>query len=223
MTTRGRTIGVIPARAGSQRLPGKNLRPMAGQPMILWTLQAARAATTLDGLVVTSDDDAVLALAEGQGVAAVRRPAHLAGADADVVDAVEHALAQVSGEWDEVVLLQPTSPLRRPTDIDGVVRLRRDQSAPAALSVSPLAKPVAFHLRQEPTGRLASAPPLDDVVVVNGAVYVIRTPVLLATRSFRPEGTVGYRMPAERGWDVDTFAEFLACEAALAVANEASL
>lgn len=219
----GRTIGVIPARAGSQRLPGKNLRSMAGQPMIVWTLRAARAASTLDHVVVTSDDEAVLALAAGEGVATVRRPSRLAGADADVVDAVDHVLTSIPGDWDEVVLLQPTSPLRRASDIDGVVQRRRELRAPAAISVSPLSKPPAFHLRQAGSGELLSPPPMEDIVVINGAVYAIRTAVLLAGRSFRPEGTVGYCMPAERGWDVDTLEEFLACEAALAVASEASL
>lgn len=221
--TQGRTIGVIPARAGSQRLPGKNLRPMAGQPMIVWTLRAALAASTLDHVVVTSDDEAVLALAAGEGVATVCRPPHLAGADADVVDAVEHVLSLVPGDWGEVVLLQPTSPLRQPVDIDGVVHRRRELRAPAAISVSPLTKPPAFHLRQEASGELVPPPSMDDIVVINGAVYAIQTAVLLAGRSFRPDGTAGYRMPAERGWDVDTLEEFLACEATLAVANEASL
>lgn len=219
----GGTIGIIPARAGSQRLPGKNIRPMAGRPMIDWTFQAALAATTLDRLVVTSDDAAVLSLAAERGIEAVRRPAELAGSDASVIDAVEHALNAVGGAWNTVVLLQPTSPLRLARDIDGAVELCRSSGAPAVLGVSPLAKPATFHDRLDGRGRLTGAPDLDDVVVINGAVYVARVEALRRARTFRVEGALGWLMPPENAWDVDDLADFLACEARLMIAAQGIL
>lgn len=212
-----RVIGVIPARAGSQRLPGKNVRPMAGRPMIQWTLDAACASVLLDRIVVTSDDEAVLALARDAGVEAIHRPDALAGPEASVIDAIEHALEQVGGEWDYVVLLQPTSPLRLAADIDGAVRRCDSTGAPAVIAVSPLGKPAAFHDRVDAAGRLSGAPDLGAVVLINGAAYVGRPNTLFRERTFRCQGTQAYEMPAERAFDVDTLADFLACEAYLAV------
>lgn len=214
-----RVIGVVPARAGSQRLPGKNVRPMAGKPMIQWTLDAARASAVLDLTVVTSDDEAVLALARDAGVEAIRRPDALAGPEAPVIDAIEHALGQVAGDWGYVVLLQPTSPLRLAEDIDGAVRRCEATDAPAVIAVSPLAKPAGFHDRIDAAGRLSGAPDIGDVVLINGAVYVARPSILFRERTFRSAGAQAYEMPAERGSDVDTLAEFLACEAYLTVTN----
>ena len=210
-----RVIGIVPARAGSQRLPGKNVRSMAGQPMIGWTLDAARDARVLDHVVVSSDDEAVLAVAAERGVEAVRRPVALAGPDASVIDAVEHVLKSVGGEWDYVVLLQPTSPLRTAADIDGAVSLCDETDAPAVLGVSPLPKPVDFYDRLGPGGRLSGAPDLTGVTLINGAIYVAKTPLLLSDRTFRLSGARGFVMPAERGWDVDEITEFMVCEALL--------
>lgn len=214
-----RVIGVVPARAGSQRLPGKNIRPLAGRPLIQWTLDAARASSILDLTVVSSDDEAVLTLARDAGFEAIRRPEALAGPEASVIDAIEHALEQVGGDWDYVVLLQPTSPLRRVEDIDGAVRRCEATGAPAVIAVSPLAKPAAFHDRINAVGQLSGAPDLKDVVLINGAVYVARPDILFRERTFRAPGTQAYEMPAERGFDIDTLADFFACEAYLTVVN----
>jgi len=212
-----RVIGIIPARAGSRRMVGKNTRPLAGKPMIAWTLEAAQGSGVLDRIVVSSDDPAVLELAAAMGCPApFVRPAALSGPEASVIDAVEHALDQVGGLWDYVVLLQPTSPLRQASDIDAAVALAEESGAPAVISVSPLSKPAGFHVRVQPDGRI-EAPPADlsQICVVNGAVYVARPERLFRDRTFRPEGTLGHVMPVGRGWDVDTADEFAACEARL--------
>ena len=218
-----RVIGVVPARAGSRRLPGKNMRSMAGKPMIQWTLDAARASTVLDMTVVTSDDEAVLAAARKAGFAGVRRPDVLAGAEASVIDAIEHALGEAGGPWDYVVLLQPTSPLRRAEDIDVAVRLCDASGAPAVIAVSPLAKPASFHDRIDAAGRLTGPPAIEDVRLINGAVYVGRPESLFRERTFRLMGAQAYEMPVERGLDVDDLADFLACEAYLTVTNRGIL
>lgn len=215
-----RVIGVIPARAGSQRLPGKNVRPMAGRPMIQWTLDAARASAVLDRVVVTSDDETVLEIARAAGAGAIRRPDALAGPDASVIDAIEHALKETGGNWDYVVLLQPTSPLRLAEDIDGAVQRCEATGAPAVIAVSPLAKPAVFHDRIDVSGRLSGTPDLENVVLINGAVYVGRPDILFGKRTFRLESAQAYEMPVERAVDVDTLADFLACEAYLTAANQ---
>lgn len=216
-------IGVVTARAGSRRLPGKNLRPMAGRPMIAWTLDAARESRVLDRVVVTSDDAEVLRLAAEAGAMPVSRPAALAGDAAAVVDAVEHALAEVGGAWDYVVLLQPTSPLRLAEDIDGAAALCVAARAPAVVGVCALPKPAGFYRTVAADGRLSPADDLSAVRLVNGAVYVIERKTLLRTGVFHPEGAVAFPMPADRSWDVDDRAEFAVCETLLKLRMESGL
>ena len=211
-----RVLGLIPARAGSVRLPGKNMRPMAGRPMLGWTLAAAKAARRLDRVAVTTDDAAVAALAQAQGVEVVARPSDLADAQSSVIDAIGHACKALGGGFDWVVLLQPTSPLRLAQDIDGAIDLALDRDAPAVLSVSPLSKPASFHGRVQ-DGVYRPAPDAEGLVALNGAVYVGRPDRLAADGTFQVAGALAYVMPAERAWDVDTLEEFAACEAVLAL------
>lgn len=213
----GRVLGIVPARAGSQGLPGKNTRRLAGRPMVAWTLEACREATVLDQVVVSTDDDAVIEIASEMGFPPpFRRPDHLSGPDASVIDAIAHALTTVGGRWDYVVLLQPTSPLRLGSDIDGAVRLCHDAGAPSVIGVSPVLKPQSFYGRLRADGGFcANTPEPDEPVVINGAVYVGRPQVLLERRSFQGDGVLGWSMPPERGWDVDTAFDFIVCEALL--------
>ena len=209
-----RVLALIPARAGSQRLPGKNLRPFNRRPLIDWTLDAALAAPSIDAVAVTTDDPAVAALASARGATVIDRPADLADADASVFDAIAHALNVLGGDWDYLVLLQPTSPLRTAADVQGAVALCHARSAPAVVGVSPPPKPAAFH-RRVTDGVIGPAGDLDDLTVINGALYVGRPDRLLAERRFDAPGALAWIMPAERGWDIDTAAEFAAAEAVM--------
>ncbi len=214
-----RILGLVPARAGSERLPGKNTRPMAGKPMIAWTLEAAKASRLLDRLVISTDDPAIAPIAESLGCEPpLARPEHLAGAQASVVDAALHVLDQVGGDWDHLVLLQPTSPLRLAEDIDAAIELCVGRKAPAVIGVSPLSKPEAFHGRLDAEQRLTlnvADPAAGRPVIVNGAVYVVAVDALVRERSFRPAGTLAHVMPPERGGDVDDDLDFRIAEALL--------
>lgn len=206
-------IAIVPARAGSRRLPGKNLKPLAGRPMIDWTLEAARRASTVDRVVVTSDSAAVLARAAEFGAGAVVRPDALAGDEAPVAEAVVHALEAVGGRWDYVVLLQPTSPLREAADIDGAVTLCHRRGAPAVLGVAPLSKPAGFYRSMADDQLIPGPAGLESAVRINGAVYVVRGDDFLARPGFHPEGALGWVMPLSRSWDVDDSGDFAMCEA----------
>lgn len=210
-----RVLAIVPARGGSQRLLAKNARRLAGRPMVAWTLEAARGSALIDDLVVSTDDPAVAATATEMGwPPPFMRPDHLSSATASVIDAIEHTLDQVGGRWDYVVLLQPTSPLRTAKDIDEAIRLCDETGAPAVIGVSPLPKPVSFYGRLDEAGRYTpGGVDLERTVVVNGAVYVGRPEILLRDRTFQSEGALAHLMPFERGWDVDTPAEFAVCEA----------
>lgn len=210
-----RVLGLVPARAGSQGLPGKNTRLLAGRPMVAWTLDACREASVLDQVVVSTDDEAVAAVAVAAGFPPpFRRPDRLSGPEASVIDAIDHALQTLGGRWDYVVLLQPTSPLRIGADIDDAVRLCHETGASAVIGVSPVLKPQTFYGRVTPGGGFtADAPRPDEPVVINGAVYVGRPEILLRRRTFQGAGVLAHVMPPERGWDVDTAFDFAVCEA----------
>jgi CMP-N,N'-diacetyllegionaminic acid synthase len=123
-------LGLIPARGGSKGIPRKNLAPLAGKPLLAWTVDAARGAQELTRVVVSTDDDEIAAAA---GVEVLRRPPELAEDDTPMLDVVRHAVGELSP--DVVVVLQPTSPLRRAEHVDACVRLLLESGADAVLSV----------------------------------------------------------------------------------------
>jgi CMP-N-acetylneuraminic acid synthetase len=123
-------LGLIPARGGSKAVPRKNLAPVAGRPLLAWTLDAARAARELTRVVVSTDDDEIAAAA---GADVLRRPPELAADTTPMIVVVRHAIAELAPEI--VVVLQPTSPLRRATHIDEAVSLLIESGADCVVSV----------------------------------------------------------------------------------------
>ena len=132
-----RTLGIIPARGGSKGIPGKNLVDLGGRPLIEWTLAAAQAST-LDTVVVSTDDDFVAAVVEEYGVQVIRRPKQLATDNAKVSEAAQHVrdtLAKARQGFDILVLLQPTSPFRTAEDIDDALALMDQTGCESVVSV----------------------------------------------------------------------------------------
>lgn len=132
-------LGVIPARGGSKGIPGKNLVLVAGKPLVAWTCEAALESDILTDVVVTSDDERIARAAREHGVEnIVARPASLAADDTPMLPVLRHAVTEFEG-WrgpvDVVVLLQPTSPLRRGAHIDAAVRLLQGSGADSVVSV----------------------------------------------------------------------------------------
>ena len=118
----GQVLGLITARGGSQRLPGKNLALLGGRSLLQRTIDAARASV-IDRLILSSDDPQIIAAARSGGAEApFVRPEALAGPTASSIDVIRHAMtwveAEAPGRYDILVLLQPTSPLRIAADID---------------------------------------------------------------------------------------------------------
>lgn len=212
-----RVLAVVPARGGSKGLPGKNVRPLMGKPLIHWTLEAAGRSQFIDRVVVSTDDDAIAAAAASAGFAPpFRRPDALAGDRSSVVDAVLHVLETLHEEaCSYVVLLQPTSPLRLTEDIDQAIQLCHDREASAVVTVSPLPKPANFLCSVGVEDKLSrhDQPGDSELMMLNGAVYVIRTPALMEERKFTPKGAIAMVTPYERAWDIDSLYDFVACEA----------
>ena len=211
-------LALIPARGGSKGLPGKNIRPAGGRPLIDFTIAAARAAQCVDRVVLSSDDDEIMRVARDCGCEVpFRRPAELATDEASSIDVVLHALDALPAH-DLVVLLQPTSPLRTAEDIDGACRLMLQRDAQSCVSVTPAEQSPYWMFRLSGDGlldplltdsaRASRRQDLPPVYVLNGAVYVARCEGLRRERSFVGPRTVGYVMPAERSLDIDTPADF---------------
>jgi CMP-N,N'-diacetyllegionaminic acid synthase len=205
-----RVLALVPARGGSKRVPRKNLQLVGGKPLIEWTLHAARAARCIDHLAVSSEDDEILALAGRIGCdTALRRPAALATDDSPGVDPVLHALESLPG-FDIVVLLQPTSPLRRPADIDGCAARCAAPGISVCVSVTPAREKPEWMVWLDSQGRMApfsAAAGLagtGPLYLLNGAVYAARVPWLLQHRDFMSAETTAYVMPQEFSLDVDT-------------------
>lgn len=121
-----RALGVIPARGGSKRLRRKNIRQLAGHPLIAHTIMAAQKAVNLEGYLVTSEDDEIIETAKRYGAPVpFKRPMELAGDEVRNIDTVRHALEfmeeATGAPYDIVVLLQPTCPIRDPRHIDEAV------------------------------------------------------------------------------------------------------
>jgi CMP-N-acetylneuraminic acid synthetase len=226
-------VTLIPARGGSKGIPGKNIKPLAGKPLIAWTLEAARAVGRLRRVIVSTDDEAIANVARQWGAETpFLRPARLAQDDSTQVDVAEHALGWLeekqSDRPDYLLLLQPTSPLRTSGDIEQALSLALKQTADAVLGVCEarphphLARRIAedgtlrdFVPQARPCPRRQDLPP---AYCVNGAIYLIRREVLLRERTFHPARAYPYVMPQERSLDIDDpwdwrLAEFLLSEA----------
>jgi len=218
-------LGLIVARGGSKGLPGKNLRPLGGKPLVVHTIEAALGCDALDRTVLSSEDAAILAVGREAGCPApFVRPAELAGDRSSTVDVALHAvdwLARHEGfATDVVVMLPATAPLRRAEHIRGALDvLRDDPAAEAVVAVTAPDYPPYWMLSIE-NGRLTWLFPegarvdhrqdLPATYRPNGSIYAIRVPALRAQRSFYPRATAPYVMPREVSVNIDSELDFLA-------------
>jgi len=216
-----RTLGLIPARAGSKGIPGKNKRMMCGQPLISWSIAAAQAAHSIDEIVVSTDDEEIADIALGLGIKVpFMRPPELAQDDTPGVDPVLHALTLMKG-FDSVVLLQPTSPLRTSADIDAIVATAVTRRASSAVSVCETKEPIQWNFTIQADGSLR--PLLEGEMIhrrqdavrtytLNGALYYFEIPWFLEGKKFMDGETLAFLMPHERSIDIDTTFDWMVAE-----------
>ncbi|MEY4634571.1 MAG: hypothetical protein RJA55_369 [Acidobacteriota bacterium] len=233
---RVRVLGIITARGGSKGVPGKNLKLLAGKPLLAYTVEAARASRSLDRVILSTEDEAIAAAGRGLGCEVpFIRPAELSRDHTPHLPVIQHAAEwmrdQAGYQPDAVVVLQPTSPLRTAGDIDAAVALLESSGAESVLSVSEV--PAHAHpmrtLRLDAAGRavlFATGEPvrkrinrrqdLPEAWVMNGAIYACRTGTLFAEEpSLYGDHVVAYRMPVERSISIDDMDDWAAAERAL--------
>ncbi|MEM8921721.1 MAG: acylneuraminate cytidylyltransferase family protein, partial [Pseudomonadota bacterium] len=133
---------VLLARGGSKGLPRKNLLPLAGEPLINWAIQAALASDYADDVIVSTDDEEIAAVAKEAGARVpFRRPDALASDFATSIEALQHAITSQKRRFDVTLLMQPTSPLVSPIDVDAAIRAVVEDNAKAAITVCAVDKP----------------------------------------------------------------------------------
>ncbi len=215
-------LAVVPARGGSKGLPGKNIRLFHDKPLISWTVDMAKQSIYIDRVVVSSDDRDILMIAKQHGSEVpLKRPEVLAKDETPGVDAVIHAIESLPG-YDYVVLLQPTSPLRKIEDIDNTIAMCYEKQAPACVSVTPANESPYWMYTMGDDQQLTSLvseksytrrQDLPPVFRLNGAIYVADSMRLQNRRSFLMPDTIAYAMPAERSIDIDDAEDFRQAEA----------
>lgn len=211
-------MAIIPARGGSKRLDRKNVRPLRGKPLIAWTIEAAVRSQFVDHVLVTSEDDEILSVAEAFGASTLKRPKGLAEDHTSTIEVLKHALRK-SAKYDFVVLLQPTSPLRTEEHIDAAIRYLIDKSADAVISVTemthsplwantlPVDGSMQGFLRSDVQG--VRSQDLPSFYRVNGAIYICEVNRFLAERTFFIRDNVyAYRMDRASSVDIDVELDF---------------
>ena len=221
-------LALIPARGGSKGLPGKNIRPFAGLPLIAHTIQAARIAVSITRVVVSTDDEGIAAVATAHGAEVpFLRPPALAGDASAAIDAYLHACRALeelgSPPIEELVVLLPTSPLRMAPDIDQAVGQFRLRGADAVISVTPSAHPPHWAKVVDDQGVLRDAQPggaannrnrqdYPQTFMPNGAIYVFRRDLLERRTGYYSERTYPMVMPKQRSIDIDDAYDFAIAE-----------
>lgn len=220
-------LAVIPARGNSKGLPRKHLLDAGGKPVLAWSIEAGKGSRYIDRLILSSEDEEIMAVAEEWGCeVAFRRPSNLATDTAKIEDVLVHSLEAVAKPYDYLVLLQPTSPLRTALDIDGCLETCRSIGAPACVAVSEPRKSPYWMFRigedgqmhplfaeYQDTFRRQDLPPAH---AVNGAVYVAEVAWFRDRRSFIGPDTRAYVMPPARSVDLDSEQDLIFLRALLA-------
>jgi CMP-N,N'-diacetyllegionaminic acid synthase len=223
----GKTLAIIPARGGSKGVRHKNRRLVEGIPLIGYTLRAAKEARSLDRVVVTTDDEAIAAIARNEGVEVVVRPADIAADDSPVIEAVRHALmalAERDGFFpDAIVLLQPTSPFRLPADIDAAIALYRSGDRSPVCSVCACEDNHPARMYRVEGEHLVSLFPdlaavrrqdLPPIYHRNGSLYIFGSREVESGRIIS-DAMVPYVMPPDASVNIDTELDLLLMKAVL--------
>lgn len=224
-----RVLAIVPARAGSKGLPGKNVRMLAGKPLLAWPIAAARASTHVDRVIISTDSQAFADIAVAHGAdAPFLRPAELASDTAPSIGFILHAvdtLAQAGEAYDYVVLLEPTSPLTEGSDVDAALAQLVAADADAIVGVSKLeATHPAFAVRKDGRGGItpyASASfgemprrqDIEPLFSLDGTLYISTVEALRRERGFCHARTLGYESARHKAQEVDDLVDFICIEA----------
>lgn len=221
-------IAVIPARGGSKGLPGKNIKPLNGKPLIAYTIEAAKNASGIERVIVSTDDNEIAKVAKQYGAEVpFRRPEGLSGDTASAVDVYLHVIDYLSEkeslQIDKFMVLLPTAPLRTSQHIEEALDTFQKTSATTLISMTEAETPPSWYYLLNTDGTVANAG-LGDAnpianrqnnktyLIPNGAIYILDAGLLREERTYYAERTVPYIMSKECSIDIDTLYDFKLAE-----------
>jgi YrbI family 3-deoxy-D-manno-octulosonate 8-phosphate phosphatase len=225
-------VAIIPARGGSRGIPRKNVVPVAGKPLLAYTIEHARATIAIDRVVVSTDDADIAAVAERYGAEVIRRPAEISGDRASSEAALLHALDELDAREgyrpDLVVMLQATSPLRRPHDVQRAIETLIAEDADSLFSACTVhgflwhregqdLSSIGYDYRDR---RMRQDGPED--LLENGSIYVTRHNLLRVTRNRLGGRIAVYHMDPLDSFQVDEPSDLVLMERLLATDSAAS-
>lgn len=225
-------LAIIPARGGSKGLPKKNILDLLSKPLIVWSIDAALNSKYITKTLVSSDNDEILSISKKYGSSTIKRPDILATDTASSESAVLDALKKLkedSEEYDYLILLQPTSPLRDAKDIDEAFEIFFNSDATALISVCETDNKILKAFKKNDSGYIdgisnndypfARRQDLPKTYMSNGAIYIIKVDEFLKSEKLFTDKTISYVMSDEKSIDVDTKEDFESIETILKVKN----
>lgn len=225
-----RVLGIIPARGGSKGVPRKNLAPLCGKPLLAYTVEAALQASSLDRVVLSTDDEEIAEVGRACGVETpFLRPPELARDDTPTIPVLQHmvqSLEAEGGRFDAVFTLQPTNPLRLSSDIDGAVALLTETGADSVIGFVDVGEKHPARMKSiGPDGRVLDPSfgeefegqrrqDLPKLYLREGSVYLTRRNVLMEHNSLKGSDCRAWIIPPDRACAIDCpldleWAEFL--------------
>ena len=220
-------LAVILARGGSKSIPDKNIKIFAGKPLLVWTIEAAQKSRYIDRIILSTDSTRITNIGKSYGAEApFLRPKKISTDNASSMDALGHAIRFLKGRGDNfdiVVLLQPTSPLRQHTDIDKAVETLFKKKAKTVVSVNEAFSSPLWANRLPANGSMEdflnpllinkARQKLPRYFQLNGAIFLGFIEHIMKKNTFYGKGSFAYIMPRDRSIDIDDMLDFTVAEA----------
>ncbi|PRD51946.1 acylneuraminate cytidylyltransferase family protein [Sphingobacterium gobiense] len=218
-------LAIIPARGGSKGLPGKNIRPLCGKPLIAYTIEAAAKSKYITDVFVSTDSQEIAEIAtEWGGWVPELRPNRLASDTAKSIDVIIYTISLLSEKfgkkYDSVVILQPTSPLRTECHIDESIELFHRKRADSVISYTEMEHPIFWskYIDEElrfidvfHNSMMSNRQEYKKTYLPNGAIYVVSTKQI-ETENLYSKKSFAYVMPRGASIDIDSDIDFKLAE-----------
>lgn len=215
-----RTLAIIPARGGSKGIPRKNITMLNGKPLIYYTIQAAKKSEDLNDIVVSTDDYEIAKIARDLGaLVPFIRPQNLATDEAESAPVIEHALNFMEEkrgfEYDAILMLQPTSPLRTSEHINGSIKLFGSKDCDSLVSIVSVGGNHPLRMKTLSDGRLLNyvdqgfwnmmpRQSLPDVYIRNGSIYLIKRDAFMQSKQLIGKSCLGFPMSEFDSINIDS-------------------
>jgi len=222
-------LAIIPARGGSKGLLGKNIKNLCGKPLIAWSIETGLKSKYIDDVMVTTDSQEIANIAKQYGAnVPFLRPEELASDTATTFDAVKHTIdfykEKLNKEFNYIVLLEPTSPLREADDIDLAIEQLLNSNAKSIVGICKTEdQNPAFLVKKDQKNFISGyenndmqvlrRQDIEDVYFFEGSLYISDIITYLNNKTFYHEYTIGYEVPKWKSLEVDDIYDFIMIEA----------